>query len=67
MKKTLALILLAGLTTVTLTACGEERTLEQRIELKVSCEAAGGIYEEWLGEFGPHSNCDLTTGTVKKK
>lgn len=67
MKKTLALILLAGLTTVTLTACGEERTLEQRIELKVNCEAAGGTYEEWLTDFGMRSNCDLTTGTVKKK
>ena len=67
MKKTLALLLLAGLTTVTLTACGEERTLEQRIELKVSCEAAGGTYEEWLTDFGMRSNCDLTTETDKKK
>ena len=66
MKKTLAVLLLAGLTTLCLTAC-EEQTLEQRIELKVNCEAAGGTYEEWLTDFGMRSNCDLTTETVKKK
>lgn len=67
MKKTLTVLLLAGLTAISLTACGEERTLEQRIKLKVDCEAAGGVYEEWLSELGPHSNCDLSTGKVDKK
>lgn len=67
MKKTLALLLLAGLTTLSLTACGEEHTLEERIELKINCEAAGGTYQEWLTDFGPRTNCDLSTGTDKKK
>lgn len=67
MKKTLTVLLLAGLTAISLTACGEERTLEQRIKLKVDCEAAGGVYEEWPSEFGPRSDCDLSTGKVDKK
>lgn len=67
MKKTLALLLLSGLTTISLTACGEEIPIEERIELKTKCEAAGGVYSEWISELGANRKCDLSTGMVEKK
>lgn len=65
MRRKIAAVAVIAAATLALTACGP--TLEQRIEKREACHAAGGVYSEYRAELGSTvTRCDLSDEGSKR-